>query len=150
MGAYGLDGDLVEPLHEQFAVFCVYDGLHRGAEHLYSVFLQDAALVELHAAVERGLAAEGEQDALRALLLYHPCHEIRGDGEEIDPVRNPLGGLHRGDVGIHQDGLYPVFAQGLERLRAAVVEFSGLSDLECAGTQEYDFLYGFVEHGLES
>ena len=75
------------------------------------------------------------------LLLDHLLHEIRGDGQEIDLVRNAFGSLHRGDVGVDEDGLDALFAEGLEGLRAAVVEFAGLADLEGARSEHQDFLY---------
>ena len=63
------DVDFVEFFDEFLAVFGVDDRLHGSAQHAYAVFFQYAALVELDAAVQRRLAAEGEQDALRPLLF---------------------------------------------------------------------------------
>ena len=144
-----LDADLVQPLHEEFAVFRVDDGLYRGAEHLDAVFLEDAALVELHAAVERGLAAEREQDTLRLFLLDDLLHEEGRDGQEVDLVGDAFGGLHRGDVGVDQDGADALFAQRLQGLGATVVEFAGLADLEGARAEHQDFLYVGVDHMLQ-
>ena len=61
--ARGAHADLRQPLDEELAVLGVADGLHRRAEHPHAVLVEDARLVERQPAVERGLAAEGEQDA---------------------------------------------------------------------------------------
>ena len=66
--ARGLDADLGEPLDEELAVLGVADGLDRRAEHAHAVLLEDARVVEREPAVERGLAAEGEQDRVDLLL----------------------------------------------------------------------------------
>ena len=144
-----LDVDLVHALHEEFAVFGVDDGLHRGAEHLDAVGLEDTVLVELHAAVEGGLSAEGEQDPLRLLLLDHLLDEERRDGQEVDLIGNSLGSLDRGDIGIDENGLDALFAEGFQGLRAAVVEFAGLADLEGARSEHQYFLDCGVDHNWE-
>ena len=61
--ARGAYADLGQPLDEELAVLGVADGLHRRAEHPHAVLVEDARLVEREPAVERGLAAEGKQDA---------------------------------------------------------------------------------------
>ena len=140
----GLDVDLVELLHEFLAVFGVDDGLHRSAEHLHAVFLQHAVVEELHSAVECRLAAEGEHDAVGTLLLDHLLYEIRGHWKEIYVVGHAFRSLHRGDVGIDQYCLYALFTEGLEGLRARIVEFTGLADLQCPGAEQKHFLYTLV------
>ena len=67
-GAAGrADADLVEPADEPLAVLGVDDRLDRRAEDPHAVFFQDAVPVQGDAAVEGGLAAEGEQDPVGAL-----------------------------------------------------------------------------------
>lgn len=41
---------------------------------------------------------------------------VRCYGKKIDLVRQPLGGLHCGDVGVDQQGLYVFLLQGLDCL----------------------------------
>ena len=67
--ARGGYADLRQPLDEELAVLGVADGFDRRAEHPHAVLVQDARLVERQPAVERGLAAEGEQDARRTSSL---------------------------------------------------------------------------------
>ncbi len=76
----GLDADLVEALHEEFAVFGVDDGSHGCAKHFDTVAFEHAASIESHAAVEGCLAAECEQDAVGAFALDDAFHKLRSDG----------------------------------------------------------------------
>ena len=59
-------------------------------------------------------------------------------------VGHAFGSLDRGDIGVHQNRLDALFPQGLEGLRAAVVELARLPDLQGAGAQQEHFPYGFV------
>ena len=117
MGLYGLDIYLVQLLHEKLPVLRVNDGLDRGAEHTDIVFFKDSGTVQLHSAVQRSLASEREQDALRCLLLNHLLHEIRGHRQEIYLVGNAFGSLHGGNVRIDEDSLYALLLQRLQCLR---------------------------------
>ncbi len=144
----GVDVYLVEPLHKEFAVFRIDDGLDGSAQHLHSILLQYALLEERDAAVERRLSAKGEQDALRALLLDDALHEIGGYGQEIDVVGNALAGLDRGDVGVDEYGLDALFLEGFQGLRTAVVEFACLAYLQGSGAQQQDFLELIGWHSL--
>lgn len=40
--------DLHQLVREELSVLSGHDGLHRGAQHLHPVLLQDAAFVQLH------------------------------------------------------------------------------------------------------
>ena len=111
-----LDADLIELASEEVTVFRVHDSLDGRTQYLDVVLLEDAALVERYTAVESRLPAEGEENALRALLLDDLLDEEGGDGEEVDLVSNAFGGLYRGDVGIDEYGAYPLFTHGLECL----------------------------------
>ena len=66
--ARGGYADLRQPLDEEPAVFGVADGIDRRAQHPHAVLVQDALLVELQPAVERGLSAEGKQERIHLLL----------------------------------------------------------------------------------
>ena len=139
MGADGLHANFVEPGHKEFPVLRVDDGFHGGSQHLDAVTLQDAAAEQGHAAVERGLAAEGKEDAVRTLFLDDFFHEGRRHRQEIHLVGHAFRGLDRRDIGVHEDGPDAFLAQGLEGLRTAVVEFSGLADLQRARAQDKHF-----------
>ena len=111
-----LDADLIELASEEVTVFRVHNGLDGSTQDLDIVLLEDAALMECYTAVERCLSAEGEENALRALLLDDLLDEEGGDGKEVDLVSNAFGGLYRGNVGVDEYGAYPLFAHGLECL----------------------------------
>ena len=149
MALDGLDIDLVEPLDEELAVLGVHDRLDGGAEHLQIVFFQDSLPVQGHSAVERGLTSECEENALGLLLLDDRLHEEGSHGEEIYLVGYTFRCLDGSDIGIDQDSLYAFLAHGLEGLGAGIVELAGLADFEGSRTQEQDFLYSGVDHGLQ-
>ena len=102
--------------------------------------------MEGDAAVEGGLASEGEEYAVRFFPGYDFLDEEWGDREEVDLVGYAFTGLDRCDVRVDQDGLYPLFPEGLERLGAGVVEFAGFAYLEGAGPEEENFVYIVVYH----
>jgi len=139
--ADGSHADLVEPPDEPLPVLGVGDGLDGRAEHPNAVPFQRPGRVEPQTAVERRLAAETEEDAVGPLPPDHRLDKERRDREEVDAVGHPLRRLHRGDVGVDQDGSDPFLPQRLERLGAGVVELAGLADLQRAGTQH--------EHGAD-
>ena len=130
----GLDVDFVQAFHEEFAVFGVHDGLHGCAEHLQVIFFEDAALVEFHTAVEGGLSAEGQHDAVGVFLLDDLFNEEGGHGEEVYTVGHALGRLDGGNIGVDQNGLNAFFLESLESLRTRIVKFASLTDFESAGT----------------
>ena len=137
----GLDIYLVQTLHEEFAVFGVDNRLHGCTKYLHAVFLQRAVLVKRHTTVEGSLSAKGEQNAVGALFLYHLGYEERGDGQEINLVCYALAGLHRGDIRVDEHCVDTFLAQGFQRLRAGVVKFTCLTNLEGTGTENKNFLH---------
>ncbi len=127
-------------LHKKVAVLGVHDGFDTGAQHLDAILLQCAVQVELGAAVEGCLSAEGQQYAVGALFLDDFRNEMGGYGLEVHLVGYSFARLDGGDVGVYQNAANTFFAQGLECLRARVVEFSGLSDFECAAAKHEHLL----------
>ena len=139
MALGGLHGDFVQLLDEEVAVLRVHDGFHGSAQHLDAILLQDAFLIQFRATVQGRLPAKGQQDAVGTLLLDDTLHEVRSNGEEIHLVGNAFRGLNRCDVGVDQHGADALFTQGLQRLRAGVVELAGLTDFQCARAQHEHF-----------
>ena len=137
----GLHINLVEFLHKDFTVLRVDDGLHGSAQDFHAVFLENLVLIEGNTAVQCRLSAKGKHDAVRPFLFYHLLHEIGGDGQEVNLVGNAFRGLHGGNVRVDEDRVDAFLFQCFERLRAGIVKFSGLTDFQCAGTQQQDFLY---------
>ena len=145
-----LDVNLVELLDEELAVLGVHNRLDGGAEHFQAVFFQDAVTVKGHSAVQRGLASECQENALRLLLLDDSLHEEGSYRKKIYLVGDTLRCLDSRNIGIDQDSLYAFLAHGLEGLGAGVVEFAGLTDFKGSRTQEQDFLYTGVDHDVYS
>ena len=143
-----LDVYFLQLLDEELAVLSIHDGLHRRAEHLDAITFQHAALVELHAAVERRLAAKGQHDALRTLFLDDLFDEERRDGQEVDLIGHALARLHRGYVGVDEYRLDAFFFQGFQRLRTGIVELAGLAYFQSSRTEKQNFLYFFFFHSL--
>ena len=104
------------------------------------VSFKDTPFIEFNSAVQGCLSAERKQDTLRLLLRYHLLDKEGGDRQEVYPVRDSFGGLDGCDVGVDQDRLYTILPQRLEGLCAGVIKFSCLADLECAGSEQENFL----------
>ena len=130
---------MVELFDEELAVFGVDDGADGGAENLDAVAFEDARAIEFYAAVKGGLSAESEQDAVGALLLDDAFYKVGGDREEVYLVGEALRGLHRGDVGVDEDGDYAFLFHGFEGLRAGVVKFAGFADFQGSAAQKQHF-----------
>ena len=113
----GLYVDLIQTLHKKLSVFCVHDGLDGCAKNADIILLKNTVLIELDAAVESCLAAEGQQDAIGVLLLYDTFDEIGLNRKEVDLVGYSFRSLNRGDVGVDEHGLYAFFAQSFQSLR---------------------------------
>src|SRR5438132_1371797 len=76
-----------------------------------------------------------------AACPLHPLTDpIVGHGLDVGPVGELRVGHDRGGVGIHQDHRVALLLQGLDRLRARVVELRGLADHDRAGAEEQDAL----------
>ena len=138
-----LHANLIQLMHEELAILRVHDGLHRRTQHLDVVFLQSSSLVERHTTVQRRLSTEGQQDAIRTLLLDHFLHKKGSYREEIDRISHALRGLHSCDVRVDQDGLDTLLADRFQCLATGIVELACLTDLQGTGSKHQDFLYIF-------
>ena len=116
LALYGFYVDFVEFAHEELPVLSVLDGLYGGAEHADTIAFQYARLIKLHTAVERGLASEGQKNAVGALFFYHAFHEVGRYRQEVDFVGKPAGGPHGGDVRIDEHRGDALLFHGFESL----------------------------------
>ncbi len=139
---------LVHRLAELLAVLGAADRGGVGADQLDPEALQRAVLVQRHRQVERGLAAEGRQQRIGALLFDDLGHragqqrlDVGGGGE--------LGvGHDRRRVGVDEDDLVALLEQDLAGLHAGVVELGRLADHDRAGADQQDLLdVGALRHG---
>ena len=70
------------------------------------------------------------------LLLQDALDVFRSDSDEVDLVGQPLAGLDRGDVRVHQHREDPFLLHRLQGLGARIVEFARLPDLEGPGAEQ--------------
>ena len=129
LAADGLYVYLVEPLHKQFAVFSVHNGLYGSAEHIHAIFLQNTVLIKRYAAIQGRLSAKGQHDAVGTLFLYHLADKEGRYGQEINLVGKSFRRLHRGDIGVDKHRFNALFLQRLKRLRTAVIKLTGFAYL---------------------
>ena len=131
LGAAALDDAL-----ELLAVLAKLDGIDIGADERAVIPLQDAALVQGHRRIERGLAAEGRQDSIRPLFGNDLFDDLRGDRLDIGGVRELGVGHDRRRVGVDEDDPDALFTQHPAGLRARVVELACLSDHNRTGAND--------------
>ena len=120
---------LRQPFYKALAVLRVLYRLYRCPQHFHAVLVQNACALKFYPAVQRGLPAEREQDAVRSLLLYHLRNKDGCYRQEVCRVRHPFARLNCRYVGVQQHGIYAFLPQRLERLRPGIVEFPRLSYL---------------------
>ena len=104
------------------------DGLDGRAQEPRAVPLQQPGVRDVHGQVERRLAAQTGQDAVRPLALQDALHGRHRERLEVDRVRDTRVGHDRGRVGVEQDGPDALLAQGAAGLGAGVVELGRLAD----------------------
>jgi hypothetical protein len=102
--------DFLELLYKKVAVFGNHDCLYRCAEHLHTIFVEHAVEIQLRAAVQCRLSAEGEKYAVGAFLLDYLLHEVGRNRQEIHLVGNALRRLYGGDVGVDEHTRDALFA----------------------------------------
>ena len=93
-----------------------------------------------HRRVQRGLAAEGGEQRVGALLLDDLLDELRGDRLDVGRVGELRVGHDRGRVGVDQDDPEALGLQHPAGLGAGVVELAGLADDDRPGADHQDAL----------
>jgi len=132
-GAGRTEADLGHRVLELGTVFRLVDGFRRRADQLDVVFRQHAVVEQVQGAVQRRLAAHRRQDGVRTLLGDDALDDRPGDRFDIGHVGH-FRIRHDGRrIAVDQDDFVALFAQGLARLRAGIIEFAGLADDDRAG-----------------
>ena len=137
------EADAGHRLAEQLAVLGLVDRLGGRADHLDVVALEHAHLPERQRAVERRLAAHGRQQREAAgdgvaLLGDDLGDDLRGDRLDIGAIGHVRVGHDRRRIGVDQDDAVALFAQGLARLGAGIVELARLTDDDRPGADDQD------------
>ena len=130
--------DPVEQVAERLAVLGHPDRLERRAEEADRVALEDAGLGHRGRQVERGLAAEPGQQALRPLPGDDRLDRLDRQRLEVDDVRDGRVGHDRGRVRVDEDRPDALGAQRAAGLRAGVVELGRLADDDRARPEDQD------------
>ncbi len=124
--------ELLHHLPETVPVLGEIDGLGRGAHDPH------ARSREFGGDVQRGLAAELDNGALRPLLLPDGQHVLHGQRFEIQLVRGVEVGGHGFGVAVDHDGFEPGVADGESGVHAAIVEFNALADAVRPAAEHHD------------
>jgi hypothetical protein len=135
-----IETDAKHGLLEEIAILAHLDRRRFGADHLAAVFFQDAGLVQRHREVERGLAAQRGQQRGRALLGDDLLENLDRERLDVGDIGKLRVGHDRGRVGVHEDDLVTLFLEGLARLGAGIVKFTGLADDNGTGADDEDGL----------
>ena len=112
-GTWHVETDLAHGLLEEIPVLGACNRLGICADELHAVALQDAALVEFHRKVERGLPAQGREKGVGALAADHFMEVVGGQRLNVGSVGAVGIGHHRRGVGIDEHDLV---TEALERL----------------------------------
>lgn len=136
--------NLLHSTGKHLSVFSGDDGLNGGTEYLDTEF--GKLVLEFDTDVQGGLTTESTVDTIRLLVLDDLEHKFRSDRKEVNLVRETLGSLDSGNVGVDEDGVDTFLLQSLDGLGTGVVEFTGLSNGKTTGTKDknlLDLLSGF-------
>ncbi len=121
--------DPVEQCPERLSVLRHLDRRQwRAQQARLRVALEHARAGKRDAQVERRLAAQPGQDAVRLLALEDPLDAGHGQRLEVDHVGHAGVGHDRRRVAVEQDGSDALVAQRAAGLRAGVVELRRLAD----------------------
>ena len=131
--------DVSEKLPEKVPVFRFADGFQRGAQQPNLITIQHAGVGQVHGQVQAGLPAQGGQDSVGPLRGDNAFQHRNGERFDVHPVGDIPVGHNGGRIGVDQHHRDALFAEGLARLGAGVVELGGLADDDGAGADDEDF-----------
>ena len=105
-------------------------------------------MMQVHRSVEAGLATEGWQQGVGSFLLDDLGDHLPGDRFNVGPIRRLRIGHDRGRIRIDEDDLVALFAEGLARLRAGIIELARLTNDNGTRTDDEDLAeVGTFRHG---
>ena len=130
--------DPLDDLLEALPVLARLDRVDVGADQLDAVLLEHARLVQGDRGVERGLAAEGGEQRVGALLGDDRLDDVGGDRLDVGGVGELGVGHDRRRVAVDEDDPQALRAEHPAGLRAGVVELGGLADDDRPGADDED------------
>ena len=139
--AGAFDIDFLHRVPKQLAVFRLADHVGPGAEQLYVVPVQKAAVAQIDGDVQGHLPAHGGQqrDAVCGPFLYflfdHGLHRGGGERFDVSDVRQFRVGHNGRRIGVDQHHPVTFFFQGFAGLGARIVKLAGLADHNRTGAQ---------------
>ncbi len=144
-GAVGrlVEAELVEHLLEKFAVLGALDRFDAGADD------GDAVGLESGGEIERGLAAELDDDAVGLFVMADVEDVLERERLEEKFVAGVVVGGDGLGVRVDHDGLVPDFAQREGGVDATVVELDALADAVGAAAENHDLLLVAVADFVE-
>ena len=92
------------------------------------------------------MSTKCKHNALWTFLLNYSLDEIGSDGKEVNLVSHAFRCLDSGDIWVDENSLDAFFFEGFQSLATRIVELSGLTNLECARTEEENFLNARINH----
>ncbi len=132
--------DALHDLAELRAILGPADRLRVGADHLDAPQVEHTGLRELHAQVERRLAAQRRQERVRPLGLDDARERRQVERLDVGAGGEVRIGHDGRRVRVHEDDLEPVLEEHPAGLRTRVVELAGLSDHDRPRADDQDLL----------
>ena len=139
-GCRAVKPDGVHGRAEFIAIFGFMDYIAVGANHFDAVFFEHAHLVKTERGVERSLATKRWQNRIRPFFFNHSRHEFGRNRLDISRIGQLRVGHDGRRIGINQNQTVALFSQSLNRLRAGIIELTGLPNDDGAGTDDEDGL----------
>ncbi len=140
-GASGFQTNFFHRLIETLAIFRLIDHVGGSADHLDVEFVQHPFTLQLQRAVQRRLSSRVWLRGVWRLLFNDFAHHFPVNWLDIRGIGHVRVGHDGGGVGIHQHYAVAFLAQGFARLRAGVVELTGLADNDGTSAEDQDTFY---------
>jgi hypothetical protein len=127
-GPGGFSANVLDDVLELLAVLAALDRLDVRADELDVVRIEDARVVEGDRGIEGGLAAQGGQERVGALLRDDRLDDAGVDRLDVRDVRDVRIRHDRRGVRVHEDDAQALAAEHAAGLGPGVVELAGLAD----------------------
>ena len=139
----GLATDLGDDVLELLPILAALDGVEVGTDQLDAVLGENSLIVQCDSGIERRLSTEGGEHGLDGMTLLgfageDLLDEFRRDRLDVGGVGELGVGHDRRGVGVDEADTQSFLAQHSAGLGAGVVELTGLTDDDRAGSDDQD------------